>query len=435
MIEALPAAIYTTDAAGHITFYNDAAAALWGRRPKIGKEQWCGSWKLYWPDGASLAHDQCPMALTLKTGRPLHGLEAVAERHDGSRVPFAAYPTPIFSTSGELISAINMLVDLSERKRSEDSARLLASIVHSSDDAIVSKDLNGIINSWNEGAERIFGYTAAEAVGRPITMIIPADRAGEEQSILARLRRGERIDHFETVRRHKDGRLLDISITVSPIHGSNAQVIGASKIARDITERKRAEERQKLLLREIVHRVKNTLATVQAIATRTLRSAPADERDQFTARLHALSKAHDLLTGNAWEQAPMRAVVNSALGSDQRPRFDFEGPEVALSASTSLHLMLALHELAANAVRYGALSNATGRVRLSWHLRGQLRQPEGGDRLRVSWSESGGPPPSHPRRRGFGTVLIEQAFDRVRFAYAPSGLVCTFELPVGGGRT
>jgi PAS domain S-box-containing protein len=454
MIAALPAAICTTDAAGRITFYNEAAATLWGRRPRIGQDQWCGFWKLYRPDGTRLAHDACPMALALKTGRSVHGMEAVAERLDGSRVFFVSYPTPIFTTGGELIGAINMLVDLGERKRSEDSARLLASIVQSCDDAIISKDLNGIVSSWNAGAERIFGYTAAEAIGRPITMIIPADRADEEQKILARLRRGERIDHFETVRQHKDGRLLDISITVSPIRDSSGQIVGASKIARDIADRKRAEERQKLLLGEIVHRVKNTLATVQAIATSTLRRAPAEERDRFTARLHILSKAHDVLTCNAWDQAPLRAVINAALGSFPQRRFEFDGPDVALATNTSLHLALALHELAANAVKYGALANPCGGVRLTWEIIGQAAaqvtmqtqgqqqdaedhppaRPEGGDVLKVRWEESGGRAPARVRRRGFGTLLIEHAFERVRFAYAATGLVCTFELPLAGRR-
>jgi two-component sensor histidine kinase len=272
---------------------------------------------------------------------------------------------------------------------------------------------------------------------------------------LARLRRGERIDHFETVRRHKDGRLFDISITVSPIFGSSGQVVGASKIARDITDRKRAEERQRLLLGEIVHRVKNTLATVQAIATSTLRRAPADERDQFTARLHTLSKAHDQLTGNAWDQAPMRGVVNAALGSFPQRRFEVGGPDVALATSASLHLALALHELAINAVKYGALSNPGGGVRLSWEIIGQAttqaagptqgqhrRDAEGhaqapgrresGDLLKVRWEESGGRAPARVRRRGFGTLLIEHAFERAQFAYAPTGLVCTFELPLPG---
>ena len=120
-------------------------------------------------------------------------------------------------------------------------AQHLAAIVESSDDAIISKDLNGIIQTWNRGAERVFGYTADEVIGKPVTILMPADRLDEEPGILARIRRGERIDHYETVRQRKDGSLIDISLTVSPMRGNDGRVIGASKIARDITERKRAE--------------------------------------------------------------------------------------------------------------------------------------------------------------------------------------------------
>ena len=114
---ALPAAIYMTDAAGRITFYNEAAAELWGCHPEIGKSEWCGSWKLYWPDGTPLPHDECPMAVTLKTGKPVRGVEAVAERPDGTRVPFMPYPTPLRDASGKLVGAVNMLIDLTDRVR------------------------------------------------------------------------------------------------------------------------------------------------------------------------------------------------------------------------------------------------------------------------------------------------------------------------------
>ena len=420
IIEALPAAIYITDAEGRITFYNEAAVAFWGRRPSLGEDQFCGSWKLRRPDGTPLAHGDCPMAVALRTGRRLRGVEAVAERADGKLIPFAAYPTPIFGASSELMGAVNMLVDLSDRKRSEESARRLASIVQCCDDAIISEDLRGIISSWNEGAERLFGYTAEEAIGKPITIVIPAERAEEEASILARLARGERIDHFETVRRRKDGSRIDVSLTVSPIGDADGRVVGASKIARDITERKRAHAQQKLLLAEIMHRVKNTLATVQAIASQTMRRAPAKERDAFTARLHALGKAHDLLTSDSWDRAPLRVIVGSALAPFQEQRFTLEGPEAYLNASRSLHMTLALHELATNAVKYGALSNAVGRVHLQWRLE------DGG--LDVLWVETGGPAVRRPRRKGFGSLLIEHAFEGARFQYAPTGLPCAFKV-------
>ena len=154
-----------------------------------------------------------------------------------------------------------MLVDISDRKRADHDAQRLASIVESSDDAIVSKGLDGIITSWNRGAERLFGYTAEEVIGKPITILIPEDRMDEEPEILGRMRRGERVDHYDTVRRRKDGSLIDISLTISPLKDADGRIIGASKIARDITERKRAQEQQKLLVNEMQHRIKNSLAT------------------------------------------------------------------------------------------------------------------------------------------------------------------------------
>ncbi len=125
-LEALPAAVYTTDAAGRITFYNEPAAVLWGCRPELGRSEWCGSWRLYWPDGRSLPHDQCPMAVALKERRPVRGAEAVAERPDGSRIPFIPFPTPLFDDTGDLVGAVNVLVDISERKKAEEQLRLMA---------------------------------------------------------------------------------------------------------------------------------------------------------------------------------------------------------------------------------------------------------------------------------------------------------------------
>jgi len=134
-----------------------------------------------------------------------------------------------------------MLIDISERKRSDQFEQRLALIVESSDDAIVSKDLDGIIKTWNPGAERLFGYTAEEVIGKPITLLIPMDRHDEESDILSRLRRGKRVDHYETVRRRKDGSLVEVSLTVSPLKNAEGRIIGASKIARDITARRQAQ--------------------------------------------------------------------------------------------------------------------------------------------------------------------------------------------------
>jgi PAS domain S-box-containing protein len=303
-----------------------------------------------------MAHHQCPMAVALREQREIRGLEAMAERPDGSFVQFMPYPTPLFDSTGVLIGAVNMLVDISDRKRADIHAQQLASIVETSDDAIVSKDLNGIITSWNGGAERLFGYTAAEVLGKPVTLLIPPDRHSEEPEILERIRRGKRVDHYETVRRRKDGGLLDISLSVSPLKDADGKIVGASKIARDITERKRAHERQKLVVSEMKHRMKNSLATIQAIATQTL-NQNAEERDAFIARLHALDRAHDLLTSETWDRAPLSAVVNRALEPFQqqhRERIIVDGPgHLWLDSSKGVMVAMVIHELATNAVKYG----------------------------------------------------------------------------------
>ena len=153
------------------------------------------------------------------------------------------------------------------------AAQHYQAIIESSDDAILSKDLDGVILSWNRGAERLFGFTAEEAIGKPVTIIIPLDRRDEEPAILAKIHRGERIEHFETVRQRKDGSLIDISLTISPIRKSRGKIVGASKIARDITELKKARERQHLLLREMSHRVKNLFALSGSIVGLSARSA------------------------------------------------------------------------------------------------------------------------------------------------------------------
>ena len=146
---------------------------MWGCRPELGKSEFCGSWKLYWSDGTPLPHDECPMALALKQKRPIRGMEAIAERPDGTRIPFIPYPTPLIDAAGELIGGVNMLVDITDRKRAEEIQQRFAAIIESSDDAILSKNLDGIIASWNPGAERLFGYKAEEIFGKSVTLLIP----------------------------------------------------------------------------------------------------------------------------------------------------------------------------------------------------------------------------------------------------------------------
>lgn len=404
VLDVLPAAIYMTDADGQIIYYNEPAAQLWGCRPEIGETRFCGSWKLYHPDGTPMPHDECPMALALKTGQPVKGAEAILERPDGTRVPFIPFPVPVWNADG-LAGAVNMLVDITERKRAERDAQLLAAIVESSDDAIVSKDLKGTITSWNRGAERIFGYAADEAIGKSITILIPAGRPIEEPGILDRVKCGDRVDHYETVRKRKDGSLIDISLTVSPVRDAIGNVIGASKIARDITERKEVQLRQQMLTQEIHHRTKNLFAVLQAVVSRSF-ADKANVKEAETAilsRLRSLAQTHVLLVDKDWKGADLEEVVRAEM-EPYKDRVTIEGPSILLNSQAAQNFALAVHELATNAAKYGALSRPGGRVVIGW----QVSKPNGYGQFTFNWQESGGPQVFAPARRGFGSAVLEQ---------------------------
>ena len=193
------------------------------------------------------------METALRTGEPQHDKELVIERPDGSRIVVLVGIDVLKDDSGATQGAISSFQDITARKQAtqreighrrevEQAAHRLASIVESSEDAIVSKDLDGMIITWNKGAERLFGYTAGEVVGKSVTILIPADHRNEEPGILKRIRAGERVEHYETKRQHKNGSLIDISLTVSPVRNGDGVIVGASKIARNITDRKRAEQ-------------------------------------------------------------------------------------------------------------------------------------------------------------------------------------------------
>jgi PAS domain S-box-containing protein len=433
-LNALPAAIYMTDADGRITYFNEAAAAMWGCRPKLNIDLWCGSWRLYWPDGTPMPHDTCPMAITLKERRPVRGGQAIAERPDGSRVPFMAFPTPLHDASGAFVGAVNMLIDMSDHQRAEQVSHRLVAIVESSDDAIISKDLNGVIATWNRGAERLFGYLEQEAIGKPITMLIPEQHRDEETRILERIRSGERIDHFETVRRRKDGSLVSISLTVSPITDGLGRIVGASKIARDITEQKRREEQINLLAREADHRTKNLLALAQATVHLTNGETAAELKIAIEGRLRALANAHTLLAQSRWAGADLRNLALEELspycaeddGKDGS-RARIEGPSLMLEQQPAQAIALALHELTTNAVKYGALSIPSGRIALTWRL-------QSGNRLFVRWVESGGPQVIPPVRKGFGTRVMaricEQLNGELKFDWRADGLICDIVIDI-----
>lgn len=429
LLDVLPAAVYITDAVGRITYYNEAAAKLWGIRPRLNSDLWCGSWRLLWPNGSPMRHDECPMAVALKEQRAIRGEEAIAERPDGTRIPFMAFPTPLRDATGTFIGAVNVLLDMSDHQRAEHAGRRLAAIVESSEDAIVSKNLDGIIATWNKGAERLFGYFAEEVIGRPIMILIPADRQEEEAGILERIRRGERVEHFETVRQRKDGSLVPISLTVSPITDGAGRIIGASKIARDITERKRRDEQIALLAREAEHRTKNLLALAQATVHLTCAETPEELKLAIEGRLRALAKAHELLAQSRWAGADLRQLVLGELSpfvNESDMRAEIDGPSHRLDPDQAQTMAMAIHELATNAAKYGALSVPGGRVRVEWHITPARR-------LSLFWTEMDGPPVDAPTHEGFGTRVMKrmvngQVDGEIEYHWHASGVVCEINI-------
>jgi PAS domain S-box-containing protein len=348
-------------------------------------------------------------------------------------VDFAMYP--IRDQAGAVKFLHPTGTDITERKQAERALReneqqlgALASIVESSDDAIVSKSLDGIIKSWNRGAERIFGYTAEEAIGQPITIVIPEDRLDEERTILNRIRRGERIEHFETVRRRKNGSLITISLTVSPIKDAAGRIMGASKIARDITEQKRNQEQIAALAREAEHRSRNLLAIVQATVHLSQSDTPNGLKQAIEGRIHALANVNSLFVQSRWVGAELSTIATQELApyvQRNEARARIEGPPVLLEPGTAQAVAVVLHELATNAVKYGALSRDEGRIELKWsHAADGM--------LALRWIEVGGPPVKSPTHQGFGSRVIERMIGdlkgKVQFEWRADGLVCEISL-------
>jgi PAS domain S-box-containing protein len=342
-----------------------------------------------------------------------------------SRMQFLADGT-VLEANRDVTAQRSIEAELHEK---EQRLRYLASIVEFSDDAIVSKNLDSVITSWNNGAERVFGYSAQEAVGQPITMLIPRERQDEETMILSRIRRGERIDHFETIRQHKQGDLIVVSLTVSPVKNAKGEIVGASKIARDITEQRRSQEKIAMLAREAEHRSKNTLANVQAIVNLSRSESPDGLKKAIEGRIQALANVHSLFVATRWSGAELSTIAKQELSpyaGAAESRVRIEGPSVLLSPDTAQTVAISLHELATNAAKYGSLSGDAGALDLTWS-----RQADGV--LQLRWSETGGPKVTTPTRRGFGSRVIEQMVARLggqaRFDWRTQGLVCEISLP------
>ncbi|WP_118976413.1 PAS domain-containing sensor histidine kinase [Taibaiella koreensis] len=250
LVNGLPVPIFTCDKNNILTFYNIAAAELWGYQPRIGEDTWHGRWQLFHPDGKIMQPKDSPVMKALMEAEP-QPAELIVKDEDGEVRHLQVYPALIPGAENRMTAACFTLIDISRQKSWEEKQAVLSAIVESSDDAIISKNLDGIITSWNQGAQKIFGYKEDEVLGKHITILIPPSLQAEEERIISNIRAGNKIDHFQTIRLHKDGHEIPISITVSPVKDPSGKITGASKIARDISERIHATR----VIEQVAHRL------------------------------------------------------------------------------------------------------------------------------------------------------------------------------------
>ena len=311
-------------------------------------------------------------------------------------------------------------------RRSEERYRR---IFEQANDILLTADVDQIITDINPAAAELMEAPREEIVGRSIRDFV-TERGFEQTSRMLRdkLERGGTTRHeLEVITR--SGKKMDWEINSALTLDDAGRPVGLHAIGRDVTERRRAEERQRLLVNELNHRVKNTLALVQGIALQSFKEGPAEARTAFQQRLAALAAAHDLLTRESWEGATLARLVGDAVGhvNSAEPRLSADGPEVRLGPKAAVSLVMALHELATNAAKYGALSQPGGEVQMIWAVEQ--------DRLVIGWREKGGPAVAPPTRRGFGLRMIERALaadlgGSVKIEFPPEGLVCRIDAPL-----
>lgn len=427
----LPVAAYATDGDGYISSYNAEAARLWGQEHPMGSRRWFGAWRMRASGGEILPSDASPLAVAFKEGRETCHSEVILERPDGHRTCIRVH-IRLEIEAGIVIGSLVLLIEQPSDAKEDVRRDQLAAIVASSEDVIVSKTLEGVVTSWNAGASRILGYTAEEMIGQPITRIIPEELLNEETEILEKVRRGERVEHFVTERLTKDGRRVILSITVSPLKDRAGNIVGASKVARDVTERKHASDMQRRLFDELDHRVKNTLATVLAFAGLSRRRAVSDPdsfAESFADRIQALARTHNLLVQGKMLGSDLACLVSKEInhGAPDEGRATIAGANITVDARTAGQLGLVLHELASNARRYGALSSRGGTLRVEW----TTDESSGG--LVLDWTEAGVSGVSAPIDTGLGLSLIKSTTESLggalRLDFNPDGLTCRISLP------
>jgi PAS domain S-box-containing protein len=444
-LEWLPIGVSVCDAEGYLVQYNSRAAELWGRSPTVGNQgqRFTGAYRAYRPNGKPLPVEQAPMAELLQTGHPIRNRELIFERPDGSRLTVLANLDPLRDETGKLVGGVNCFQDITARKAAEQRLqqreRWYRDLLEALPAAIYTTDADGRITFCNEaaadlcGRRPVVGNDAWSIAGK---LYWPGGKpiAHDECPTALALKTGKPVRGTEKIVERPDGTRVPILPFPTPLHDADGKLIGAVNMLVDITERKAAEEEKALLLRELAHRVNNAFAVILAVAQQTLRTAPSAEAfvETFTGRLQALAQAHNLLLAKDWTGADLGELAKGQLAPfclEGQDRLTIEGPKVTLSPPQAIALGVVLHELGTNAARYGALSNGTGRVDLSWTL--------GPGRVNLAWAERHGPPVLPPQRKGLGTKLIQRGLPNatIDWRFEADGVVCAIDLPLAKPRS
>jgi PAS domain S-box-containing protein len=447
VLDLLPVATFITDARGTILQYNQRALEIWGRAPRPGQthEEFNASTRYRTLEGQLI--ERSLVAEVLATGNAIRDAERIVERPDGASVMVSVNIDPLRNSRGELVGVVNCFFDITERKRLdyaleqsrqhalEQEQRLAATYEHA---AIGISEIapDGHFLRVNEAICSITGYSRDELLAGLIFRFTHPDDSDIDRAAFAEQVAGK-LEFYSVEKRfvRKGGRIIWIAVRSSPVRSASGKLLYVVRVVQDITERKAAEERQKLLIDELNHRVKNTLATVQSLAAQTARGGPTpgEFRERFEGRLIALSKAHNQLTEHHWESAELRALLSASFApylGTVPDRAVLRGENIMLRPRAVLTLAMAVHELVTNAAKYGALSTSAGHIEVSWHV----AEENGRQVLRIDWREQDGPPVAAPRKRGFGSKLIEGSIaselgGTARMNFAPGGLCCDIAIP------
>lgn len=353
------------------------------------------------------------------------------ETKDGRRITVESRHQG-FDNDGELL-ILETNRDVSQRHQADNYTAQMAAVALASHDALFGVTLDGYFQTWNPAAARLFGYSTAEILGKHISILAEPVFHGDQRELMRRATHNETVGPYEARRLRKDGTTIDVSVSIAPVKARDGTLRSLSIAVHDISDRKEWEVRQKLMTRELAHRIKNSFAVLQGILRSTLRNSRNSKEfaDAFSGRLQSLAAAQDVLTASNWKGAELGELAKhqlSAYVEKEDNRIEFVGPPINLPPEQATPFGLVFNELATNALKYGALSVPEGSVLVVWRTE---REIDSTIRLFLTWRERGGPVVKSPQgARGFGSLLIERglAGAKVTVDYEPEGLTCKIEM-------